>query len=128
MTPFAVLLLAVAVPAADAEPKQAKQPAPARVTITAELACLHCTFGEGDDCAVCLKVDAKTPILLSGKAAKQFEDLRMEKKVLVAEGTLTVNKEKRLVLTSDKAHLHTAKDKGKAPAVGEARLEGVSCC
>jgi len=40
------MLLALAAAGAD---KEAKKPAPAaRVTITAELACLHCTFGEGD--------------------------------------------------------------------------------
>jgi hypothetical protein len=45
------LLLALSV-AAD-------KPAPptAKATVTAEVACLHCTFGEGDGCAVCLKLD-----------------------------------------------------------------------
>src|SRR5437588_3418090 len=112
MTWFAATLLALAAPAADKDAK----PAPAKVTITAELACLHCTFGEGDSCAVCLKIDDKTPVLLTGKAAKEFEPLRLEKKVLVAAGTLTVNKDKRLVLTLDKAHLFTDKDRQTAPA------------
>src|SRR5262245_37945706 len=126
MTPFAALLLAVAVPAADGDKKPA--PPPARVTITAELACLHCTFGEGDSCAVCLKIDDKTPVLLEGKAAKEFEGHRLEKKILVAEGVLTVNKDKRLVLTSDKAHLFADADKGKAPENGQVRVACTAGC
>src|SRR6266581_2267465 len=106
MTQLAVLLLALTTPAVDqGTTDAAKTAAPARVTITAELACLHCTFGEGDHCAVCLKVDDQTPVVLEGKAAQQFEEARLSKKVLVAEGTLSVDKDKRLVLTSDNAHL-----------------------
>src|SRR5262249_32613521 len=101
MNAFAVLLLGLAASAAD---KDENPPAPsARATVTAEIACLHCTFGEGDGCAVCLKIDDKTPVLLAGKAAQQFADDRLSKKVLVVEGTLTLNKDKRLVLTSDDA-------------------------
>ena len=89
---------------------------------------MHCTFGEGVACAVCLKIDAKTPLVLAGKAAKQWHEERLSKKVLVATGKLSVNKDKRLVLTSDDAKLLVDKDKAKAPAKGQARLEGNSCC
>ncbi len=126
MTQLVCLLLAVTT---SADGKETKKPAPpARVVITAELACLHCTFGEGDSCAVCLKLDDKTPVLLAGKAAKEFEEMRLDRKVLVAEGTLSINKDKRLVLTSNSAHLYTDKDKGKVPEKGQARVTGASCC
>jgi hypothetical protein len=129
MLPFAAVLLALAAPPADKGAGHGQKPAPpARTTVTAELACLHCTFGEGDHCAVCLKTDDKTPLLLAGKAAKQFEDDRLSGKVLVAEGTLAVTKDKRLVLTSDSAHLYSAKDKEEAPAKGQARVVGNACC
>ncbi len=129
MNTLAVLALSLAVGAADKKeaPKPSK-PAPARVTITAELACLHCTFGEGDGCAVCLKVDDKTPVLLAGKAAEQFMKDRLKRKVVVVEGTLSLNKDKRLVLTSAGGHYYTDTDKGKAPARGEARVAGTACC
>jgi hypothetical protein len=126
MTWLTPLLLTLAVPGGAA--KQAPRDAPARVTVTAEIACLHCTFGIGDGCAVCLKIDAKTPIRLAGKAAKEFEDVRLEKKVLVATGTLTVGKDRRLVLTSDKAHLLTDKDRAKAPPKAQARVAGRPVC
>src|SRR5438552_15034249 len=105
MTTVASLLLAFAVYAPVGDAKQPKPPASARVTITAELACLHCTFGQGENCAVCLKLDDKTPLPLAGKAAKEFEEMRLSKKLLVAEGTLSLDKDKRLLLTRDKAHL-----------------------
>jgi hypothetical protein len=114
------------VTAADKEAKPA--PKPARVVITAELACLHCTFGEGDGCAVCLKLNATTPVLLAGKVAKQFHEDRLGKKVVVVEGALSRNKDKRLVLTGDTGRFYTAKDKGKAPAKGEVRVAGLACC
>jgi hypothetical protein len=126
MVPTTLLLLALTVPAVD---DAAKKPDPAaRVTITAEVACLHCTFGQGDGCAACLALDDKTPVVLEGKAAKQFVDERFSKKVLVVEGVLSINKDKRLVLTSDDAHVLSDKDKGKAPAKGEVRIVGTSCC
>src|SRR5262245_59427073 len=103
MTQFAVLLLSLAAGADDAK----KPVPPARVTLTAELACTHCTFGEGDTCAVCLKIDDKTPVLLAGKTAKQFSDESLTKKVVVIEGVLSVNKDKRLVLTSDEGRFYT---------------------
>jgi hypothetical protein len=122
------LLAAVAVAAEPAgkEPKKASTP-PAKVIITAELACLHCTFGEGEGCAVCLKLDDKTPVLLAGKSAAQFKEDRLSKKLVVAEGTLAI-KDKRLVLTSDTAHLYTDKDKGTAPERGQVRIVGRACC
>ena len=125
MSWFAPLLLALVAPTDDPPAKAAR---PARVTVTAELACLHCTFGEGDGCAVCLKIDDKTPVLLAGKAAKQLEAMRLSKKVVVATGALTLNKDKRLVLASDDAHLFTDADKGKASARGQARVEGQPAC
>jgi hypothetical protein len=129
MTWLIALLLTLTAPAADGGDKQAKKPAPpARVTVTAELACLHCTFGEGEGCAVCLKIDAKTPLLLAGKAAKELEDMRLTKKVVVASGTLAVDKDKRLVLTSDDGRLWTEKDKDKAPPKGQVRVEGRPVC
>ncbi len=121
------LLLTLVAP--DGAPGQpVKAAATARVTVTAEIACMHCTFGEGDSCAVCLKIDDKTPVLLSGKAAKQLEPMRLSKKVVVVKGTLQLDKDKRLVLASDNAHFYTSADKGKAPAKGEARVEGVPTC
>ncbi len=125
MVQTALVLLALAVPAAD----DAKKTDPAaRVTVTAEVACLHCTFGQGDGCAACLALDDKTPIVLEGKAAKQFMEDRFSKKVLVVEGVLSINKDKRLVLSSDDAHVLNDKDKGKAPEKGEVRITGTSCC
>jgi hypothetical protein len=128
MTWLTPLLLALSAPAADGEAKPAVKPAPARATVTAELACLHCHFGEGDNCAVCLKLDDKTPLLLAGKAAKQLEELRFSKKLAVVTGTLSVDKNKRLVLTTDNARLFTDQDKGKAPARGQVRVEGTPAC
>jgi hypothetical protein len=122
----ALALLCLGLVAADDAAKTDK--APAKVTITAELACLHCTFGEGDNCAVCLKIDDKTPVLLEGKAAEPFFKDRLDKKVVVAEGTLSRNKDKRLVLTTANAHEYTDKDKGKAPEKGQTRVEGKACC
>ena len=128
MSALALLLVTVTAPQPAFAAAPDKPAAPAQVVITAELACLHCDFGEGESCAVCLKLDDKTPVRLAGKAAKQFEELRLDKKVLVAEGTLSVGKDKRLVLTSDKAHLYTDKDKGKVPEKGQALVVGVGCC
>jgi hypothetical protein len=125
MSWFAPLLLALVAPAGGADGTPVKT---ARVTVTAELACLHCTFGEGDGCAVCLKIDDKTPVLLTGKAAKELEKMRLSKKVAVVTGTLTLNKDKRLVLTSDDAHLFGDADKGKAPAKGQALVVGLPAC
>jgi hypothetical protein len=124
------LLLALALPAADADAKDAKKaPAPARVTVTAPLACLHCTFGEGDGCAACMKLDDKTPLVLAGKGAADLEKERFGKKVLVAEGTLSVNKDKRMVLTIESSHFFDEeKDKGKVPEAGLARVSGATAC
>lgn len=129
MTRFLALIaiLLVAAPLSDAQ--DAKKPPPvARVTVAAELACLHCTFGVGDGCAVCLKLDDKTPLMLAGKAAKQFEDMRLSKKVLFAVGAVSIDKEKRLVLTSDEARLFTMNEKALAPPRGEIRVEGKPVC
>jgi hypothetical protein len=127
MTSLTLTLLALAAPA-QAEKPQPAPAAPARVTVTAESACLHCTFGEGEDCAACLKLDDKTPVVLAGKAAQRFEAVRLERKVLVVEGTLTVSKDKRLTLTGADAHEWTEKDKGKAPDKGQVRVAGAACC
>jgi hypothetical protein len=115
------LLLALSAPAADA-PK----PAPAKVTITAEAVCAHCSFGiesEGGCCA-CLKLDDKTPVILKGKAAEPLFKVRFDKKVFVAEGTLSVNKDKLLVLELTGAHERTDADKGKAPESGQVKITG----
>jgi hypothetical protein len=119
MNILAVLLLAVV---ADGDVK--KSPAPAKITITAETACGHCTFGFGDSCALCLKLNDVTPILLEGKASEEFFESRLNSTLIVVEGTLSVNKDKRLVLKTAKARAYTDKDKGKSPNKGEARIEG----
>jgi hypothetical protein len=116
-----VLLLALSAP--SAEPAK---PAPAKVTITAEVACAHCAFGiesEGG-CAPCLKLDDKTPVILKGKISEPLLKARFDKKVFVVEGTLSVNKEKVLVLDLSAARERTDADKGKAPDAGQARLTG----
>ncbi len=128
MIRLAVCLLALIAVAAEPDAKAPKKtPPPATVTVTAELACLQCTFGEGDGCAVCLKIDDKTPLVLDGKAAKQFMEDRLTRKVVVIDGTLAI-KDKRLVLTSAGGHLYTDKDKGKAPEKGQMRIRGLACC
>jgi hypothetical protein len=116
--------------AADKEAKDPKKPAApsAHVAVTGELACLHCTFGEGDGCAVCLKLDDKTPVLLAGKAAEDFFKQRFSKKVVTARGTLALNNDKRMVLTSSDAHLFSDKDKEKVPEKGEVQVTGIQCC
>jgi hypothetical protein len=123
MSPLTLVLLA-ALPAADAKPAAP----PARVTVTAETACLHCSFGEGEHCALCLKLDDKTPVLLEGKAAKPFFASRLDGKVVVAEGALALSKDKRLVLTCASVHAWADKDKGKAPDKGKVRVAGTACC
>lgn len=128
MAPTLVLLLSSVLLSADKDKPAPKAAPAAKVAVTAELACLHCTFGEGDGCAVCLKIDDKTPVLLEGAAAKKFFDQRLSKKVLTAQGALTLNKDKRMVLTSADAHAYTDQDKGKAPDKGQARVNGSACC
>ena len=127
MTSLTLVLLA-ALPAADQKAPAKPAAPPAHVTVTAETACLHCSFGEGDDCALCLKLDDKTPVLLDGKAAKPFFKDRLEGKVVVAEGKLALSKDKRLVLTCDNVHAWTDKDKGRAPDKGKVRVAGAACC
>ncbi len=128
MTSVSLLLLALAVPAADADAKDAKKGPPAKVVVTGEIACLHCTFGEGEGCAACLKIDDKTPIVLAGKAGDALESERFSKKVVVAEGTLSINKDKRMMLTVDSAHFLSDKDKGKVPEAGQVRVVGDAIC
>src|SRR5262245_16811419 len=115
------LLLALSAPAADA-PKLT----PAKVTITAEVVCQHCTFGieDRDGCGACLKLDEKTPVLLNGKIAEGLLKARFDKKIFVTEGTLSLDKEKRLVLTLTSARERTDADKGKVPDAGQARIIG----
>ena len=98
-----VLPLLLALTIAAEKPEPPKAPAAAKVAVTAELACLHCTFGEGDGCAVCLKLDEKTPLVLAGKAAKDLQAHRFSKQVITLEGTLSLNKDKRMQLTSETA-------------------------
>jgi hypothetical protein len=94
------LLLALSI---AAEPEAPKAPAPAKAAITAPLACLHCSYGIGEDCAACLKLDDKTPILISGKAAAALLPHRFSKQVITLEGTLSVTKDKQIQLTTDVA-------------------------
>src|ERR1043166_7048997 len=98
--PVPPLLLALSVAADKPEPPKAP---PAKVTVTAPLACLHCHYGEGDECCVCLKLDDKTPLVLAGKAAKELFEQRFSKQVVTVEGALSLTKEKRMQLTSDVA-------------------------
>lgn len=125
----AVIILSTSLFFLGADAKDTKKSSPAaRATVTAELACLHCEFGQGDGCAACLKIDDKTPIVLEGKVAKDLLKQRFDKKVFVVQGTLSLDKEKRLVLTSDDAHEYGDKDKGQAPDKGAARISGQACC
>jgi hypothetical protein len=128
MTWVAPLLLSLPLSADGATGGTVKAERTARTTVTAELACLHCTFGEGESCAVCLKVDEKTPVVLAGKVAGQFEKMRLTKKVVVVTGTLKLNKDKRLVLVAEGGRFFTTADKGKAPGKGQARVEGLPIC
>src|SRR5688572_11722056 len=121
----ALCVLLISVPIAGLSGQSKKTP-PAKVAITAELVCMHCDFGLGDDCAPALRM-GKTPVLLAGKVAKDFEDDRFDQKFLVVEGALTLNKKKHLVLTSDKGVFYTAENK-TAPAKGTARVEGAPIC
>jgi hypothetical protein len=111
-----------------AEP-ETKQPAAktAKVIVTAEAACLHCHFGTGDSCAVCLKLDDKTPLLLEGKAAEDLFKLRFKKQTFVVEGTLKL-KDKQMVLVAEKCTAYDEKAKDKVPAKGLAYLEGPAIC
>jgi hypothetical protein len=119
MQVITILLVALT---AQAGAKKAQDTA--KITITAETACGHCTFGFGDSCALCLKLDDVTPILLEGKPTEEFFDSRLNSTLIVVEGILSVNKDKRLVLKADKARAYTEKEKGKAPNKGEAHVEG----
>jgi hypothetical protein len=127
MTTLTFVLLA-ALPGADQKAPAKPATPPARVSVTAPTACLHCSFGEGEDCALCLKLDDKTPVLLEGKAARPFFEGRLDGKVVVAEGTLTLSKDRRLVLTCENVHAWTDKDKGKAPEKGKVRVAGTAVC
>jgi len=120
MSITALLLVALV---ADGDAK--KPLPPAKVTITAETGCTHCTFGFGDSCALCLKLDDVTPIILEGKATEEFFESRLTGALIVVDGNLSVNEDKRLVLKADKARAYADKDKGKAPTKGEARIEGI---
>jgi len=119
MSITALLLLALV---ADGDSK--KTPPAAKVTVTAETACTHCTFGFGESCALCLKLDESTPIILEGKAAEECFESRLSGTLLVVEGALSVNADKRMVLRVAKARPYSDKDKAKAPDKGQARVEG----
>lgn len=107
--------------------EDAKAPPSARIFFTADLGCLHCDYGIGDGCAACLKLDAKTPLALAGKAAKQLENDVLDNKVVALEGVLTRDQDKRLVLTSDKAVFVAPKEPGFA-AKGSVRISGTPVC
>ena len=111
-----------------AEPAAEKQPEPgAKVVITAEAACLHCHFGIGESCAVALKVDDKTPIVLEGKPAGDLFKARFKKQVFVVEGTLAL-KDKQMVLTAASCRPYDDKEKDKVPTKGLAYLQGPAIC
>jgi len=117
------LLLALTAPAADA-PK----PMPAKVTISAELVCAHCSFGiesEGG-CCPCLKLDDKTPVIIKGKGSDDLLKSRFAKKTFVVDGTLSMNKEKLLVLDMTAVRERTDADKGKAPDAGQVKITGTA--
>jgi hypothetical protein len=137
MKPFAFTLLLLAAPVlaisfpprtSASKPKDAKKSPPAEVVITAEVVCMHCEFGLGESCAGALKIDKNTPVALVGKAAEPLKKIRFDHKVAVVQGTLSLDKNKRLSLAVKSAHLWTDKDKGKAPAQGMARVVGQACC
>lgn len=111
----------------SAQTEKQKAPPSAKVTITADLRCLHCDFGIGDGCAACLSLNKKTPVILAGKCAEKLKKYRCDKKIVVIEGILSRNKDKRLVLTSDNATFQSAKDK-KAVAKGTVRIAGQPIC
>jgi hypothetical protein len=48
--------------------------------------------------------------------------------VLGAGGTLSLNKDKRPVLTNGEARLVDEKDKGKIPEKGQVQVKGTQCC
>jgi hypothetical protein len=110
-----------------AEPAKENKAPSARIVVTAEAACLHCTFGEGESCAVCLKIDDKTPILLEGKPAEDLFKIRLRKQVHVVEGTLKL-KDKKMILVAEKSRPYDEKEKDKAPAKGLAYLQGPAIC
>jgi hypothetical protein len=122
LTCIALLLLPLA---ATGQDKAEKSPPPATVTVTAEIACLHCTFGEGEGCAVCLKLDSKTPVLLGGKLADQFREDRLTKKTVVVTGVLTIGKDKHMLLTGDKG---TFASKADEAAKGQTKVTGTPVC
>jgi hypothetical protein len=102
------------------------KPVPAKVTMTAEVVCGHCSFGiesEGG-CFAALKLDDKTPVILKGKASEPLARATFDKKIFVVEGTLSLNKDKRMVLTLTSARERTDADKEKAPAAGTVRING----
>jgi hypothetical protein len=118
MTPLATLLLSLAALGADKDAKDVKEEIkkaqPAKVTVTAELACLHCTFGVGDSCCAAMKLDDKTPIRLTGKQAEELEKDRFGKKVYVINGTWRC-KDKVMTLAVDSARVFGDADRTLPP-------------
>lgn len=130
---FALATCSLLLPAAVAEPAKDDKPKTAKVVVTAEVACMHCEFGEGESCATALKLDAKTPLLLEGQAAKDLFKIRFKKATAVVEGTLKL-KDKQMVLVADKSRvLEPDKDKGdkekdQAKAKGNVYVVGDAIC
>jgi hypothetical protein len=120
-------ILALFLVAAPLAVQDEKQPAPATATITADLGCLKCDLGTSKTCAAALLPDKKTPVVIAGKLAKDFEKYRCDKKVLTATGTLSRGADRQLVLTGDNGEFHTADNK-KAPPKGAARVAGTPIC
>jgi hypothetical protein len=126
MRALALAALFLAGPAFAGEAKPAAKP-PAKVTVTAEVGCLHCDYGIGDGCAACLKLNKDTPLVLEGKGLEPLFKVRFDKKVAVVEGTLA-KKGKKLTLTVTKARIVEGKDRAKALAAGQTRIVGLACC
>jgi hypothetical protein len=124
----AVLLLALTVAAEPAADSTKPLPPQAKVTVTASITCSHCEFNIGDSCGACLKLDEKTPVLLEGKLVEALNKERFSEKVFVAQGTLSVNKDRHLVLNVESAHALGDADKDKAPPAGAVRVEGSPAC
>jgi len=110
-----------------AEPAKpnANEIAPAKVTVTGEVACLHCHFGQGNGCAPALRLDDKTPLPVLGKAAEVLAPVTFKKRVAAVEGALEL-REKQMVLSAGAAKLLDEKEPRPARAV--AVVEGKPIC
>jgi hypothetical protein len=128
MKPFAAVfaaLIGLPLLAADPAKPDAKDAKPAKVVVTAEVACLHCHFGIGDGCAPALRLDDKTALLVEGKATATLAPVTFKKRGAVVEGTLSI-KDKQLLLAAETAKLLDEKE--ARPAKALAVIEGTPIC